>query len=242
VKRFPFFVGLLLGGAALGAAEAPPPSADASSKTTQDPQPRPADDAAPGKTDGTPPPKHRLGGAFKGHPMAASAGSGETAKPSSKPPAAASGKNGKKKSSMLVIDNAMVRGAAADEKRSSGPRPAETAAPAAPAPAPPVAMPRIVDLQGHDETYWRAKAAATRDAVQKAQDTLAAAEAEEKREENDFYSWDDGQYRDNVIKPAWDRAKEETIKAHGDLDAARKQLDNLEDEARRAGAYPGWIR
>jgi hypothetical protein len=103
-------------------------------------------------------------------------------------------------------------------------------------------MPKILDLQGHDEAYWRAKAAAVRDAVAKATDALAAAEAEEKREENDFYAWDDGQYRDNVIKPAWDRAKAETEKARADLEAARKQLDGLEDEARRAGAFPGWIR
>jgi hypothetical protein len=138
-----------------------------------------------------------------------------------------------------MIDNALVKkGAPADRK----PAPAKASAGNPAPPQPPVEMPKIVDLQGHDEVYWRAKAAATREAVAKANDLVAASEAEEKREENDFYAWDDGQYRDNVIKPAWDRAREETIKARQSLDEAQKQLDQLEDDARKAGAYPGWIR
>ena len=140
------------------------------------------------------------------------------------------------------VDNAMVKGAAAQGERSSPPPAADSAEPAHPASPPPVEMPKILDLQGHDEGYWKAKAAATRDAVVHAQETLAAAEAEEKREENDFYAWDDGQYRDSVIKPAWDRSKEETARAQEALVTAQKSADELEDDARKAGAYPGWIR
>jgi hypothetical protein len=218
----PFFAALLLAGATLRGADAPPPRTDA-------PAPKAGEAASP---------KRKLGGTFKGHAVGTPAGSAEAPKAASKPAAPTTGK----KTSTLVIDNAMVKGAAGEEERSSASHPATRAESPAPPPAPPVSMPKIVDLQGHDEAYWRAKAAATRDAVQKAEDALAAAETEEKREENDFYAWDDGQYRDNVIKPAWDRAKEEAIKARADLDAARKQLDDLDDEARRAGAYPGWIR
>lgn len=203
-----------------------------------------ASDAPPPKdAPAEPPAKHRLTGGFKGHDVAPAGGKGSAApaQPAAPPPAASP----KEKKPALVIDNAMVEKGERTEGRKKeareAPKPPPPAA-AAPAPAAPVEMPKIVDLQGHDEAYWRAKAAAVRDAVAKASDALAAAEAEEKREENDFYAWDDGQYRDSVIKPAWDRAKAEAEKARADLDAARKQLDGLEDEARRAGAFPGWIR
>jgi len=90
--------------------------------------------------------------------------------------------------------------------------------------------------------YWHAKAMQLRDRLVQAQQTLEAAQLEEKREENDFYAWDDGQYRDNVIKPAWDKNKEETARAQDELTAAKKAVDEFEDDARKAGAYPGWIR
>ncbi len=232
MKRLPIFAGMLLAGAALYGAEAPPAAVD------QTPPPK-TDESQAGKTSEAPAPpaKHRLGGSFKGHPIPPS--TAEASKPAARPAAAPSGK---KKSSRLVIDNALVKSKAAPEDRSSATGSESSAEPANPAPPPPVTMPKILDLEGHDEAYWKAKAAATRDAVQKAHETLAAAQAEEKREENDFYAWDDGQYRDNVIKPAWDRARDETVRAQADLETAQKQLDDLEDEARRAGAYPGWIR
>ena len=60
--------------------------------------------------------------------------------------------------------------------------------------------------------------------------------------ENDFYAWDDGQYRDRVIKPAWDRTKEDLEAARKELADAEKDLANLPERARRAGALPGWLR
>ena len=60
--------------------------------------------------------------------------------------------------------------------------------------------------------------------------------------ENDFYAWDDGQYRDRVIKPAWDHAKSELTDAKNELVAAEKDLADLPEKARQAGAMPGWIR
>jgi len=194
-----------------------------------------ADDAAPPPAKDAPstPGKTRLGGGFKGQPVVPGAkapAAGKQAEPL--PPGA------RKPPARVTIDNSMVKKNAAPSD--TRPQPAPPAA--APAPAPAVAMPKVVDLQGHDEAFWRARAAEVRGAVQKAASEAAAAEAEEKREENDFYAWDDGQYRDNVIKPAWDRAREEAVKARQNLETAQKQLDSLEDDARRAGAFPGWIR
>jgi hypothetical protein len=196
----------------------------AASAPAADPAPAEAPESAP---------KRKLGGGFKGKPVAAPEAPKEKA--------AAPAEKGTTPS-RIVINNALVKKSVpAGSGKSEAPAGRPSAAPP-PSPPPPVEMPKIVDLQGHDESYWRAKAAATRDAVARGQAAVAAAEAEEKREENDFYAWDDGQYRDNVIKPAWDRAREETIKARQGLEEARKQLDQLEDDARKAGAYPGWIR
>ncbi len=138
----------------------------------------------------------------------------------------------------------------ADSRRSGAkgesPRPAAAApssAPSSAAPPPSAVTPAVpVDLNGNGEAYWRARAAQLREGLARAQQTLEAAQLEEKREENDFYAWDDGQYRDNVIKPAWDRSKEETVRAQEALVTAQKSVDELEDDARKAGAYPGWIR
>ena len=178
-----------------------------------------------------PPPKPRLGGGFKGQPTAP----GSKPSTATPPKVAAPGKPGAPR---IVIDNSMVK----KNAPAGAAKPAPSGPPTSPSAPPSVAIPKIVDLQGHDEGYWRARAAALRSAAQKAEESLAAAQAEEKRQENDFYAWDDGQYRDNVIKPAWDRAREATVKAQQDLDAARKELGDLEDDARKAGAYPGWIR
>jgi exonuclease VII small subunit len=67
-------------------------------------------------------------------------------------------------------------------------------------------------------------------------------EQESRKLENDFYSWDDGQYRDGVIKPAWDKKREELETARRDLEQAQKELSELPEKARRAGAQPGWLR
>jgi hypothetical protein len=93
-----------------------------------------------------------------------------------------------------------------------------------------------------DEARWRETARRARERVAELEGRVAELEATSKRLESDFYSWDDGQYRDRVIKPAWDRAREELETARRDLAAARRDLDELPDRARRAGALPGWVR
>jgi hypothetical protein len=211
-------IATLLAAAMLGAATDPPPPAPTEA----------------------PPEKPRLGGGFKGQPVTPGAkASPQKAAPQKAPPAPA---GTRKPAARITIDNSMVKknsAPAGDQKPAAG---APAAAAPAPAPPPPVDMPKVLDLNGHDEAFWRARAAQVRDAVRKATADAAAADAEEKREENDFYAWDDGQYRDNVIKPAWDKAREDAARARQDLAAAQKDLDMLEDDARRAGAYPGWIR
>ncbi|HEX9305751.1 MAG TPA: hypothetical protein VGA31_15010 [Thermoanaerobaculia bacterium] len=92
------------------------------------------------------------------------------------------------------------------------------------------------------EAYWRGEARRLRGRVAEIKEAIARLEAESRKLESDFYSWDDGAYRDRVIKPAWDKAREDFATAKKDLPVAEKELEDLPDRARRAGALPGWLR
>jgi len=92
------------------------------------------------------------------------------------------------------------------------------------------------------EAHWKETAAKARKRVADDKSRVAELEAATKKLENDFYAWDDGQYRDRVIKPAWDHAKSELTDAKNELADAEKDLGDLPEKARVAGAMPGWIR
>lgn len=93
-----------------------------------------------------------------------------------------------------------------------------------------------------EEAKWRAAARDARDRVETLKQRVAQYEREAAKLESDFYAWDDGQYRDSVIKPAWDRKKEELEQARKELAEAEKELAELPEKARKAGALPGWLR
>ena len=57
-----------------------------------------------------------------------------------------------------------------------------------------------------------------------------------------FYSTDDPARRDQVIKPAWDKAMTDWDQAKRDLEGARGLVDKVSEAARRDGALPGWFR
>ncbi len=92
------------------------------------------------------------------------------------------------------------------------------------------------------EAQWKETAARARKRVADDKARVAELEAATKKLENDFYAWDDGQYRDRVIKPSWDHSKSELEDARRELVAAEADLADLPEKARKAGALPGWIR
>jgi hypothetical protein len=126
------------------------------------------------------------------------------------------------------------------------PRPAGRAATPGSTPAPEKAgaapSPSPSPQESSEEEKWRELARATRERVEESKTRISRLESEARKLENDFYAWDDGQYRDNVIKPAWDKKREELETAREDLEAAEKALADLPEKARKAGALPGWIR
>ncbi len=98
------------------------------------------------------------------------------------------------------------------------------------------------DGKGRSEEEWRGIAAANRAQIEKADGEVKRLDLETKRLENDFYAWSDGNYRERVIRPNWDQARESLTKARADLDSARARRADLEEEARKAGTPPGWLR
>jgi hypothetical protein len=118
----------------------------------------------------------------------------------------------------------------------ASPRPTATPG-AAPEEAPPAPAP---DQEA--EAYWRERMHSARALVVELSERVRQFEQQSKKLETDFYSWDDGQYRDGVIKPAWDKKREELETARRDLERAEKDLAELPEKARKAGALPGWLR
>ena len=79
-------------------------------------------------------------------------------------------------------------------------------------------------------------------AVQNGEPRVRELETKSKQLENDFYAMSDGNRRDAVVKPAWDKARDDLAKARQELEDARKAFDDLSEEARKSNAPPGWLR
>ena len=211
--------------AAAQEAEAPTPAAKIS---PQRPQPRPS---APPQVD----------------PAVPSDGSslGEIVRKSKEDRA---GAEPKKKKSLGTITNETLKknggaapGTAATGKKGSGtlnvlPRGSM------PGPATPVEPAGARDQKGRTEAEWRTLLAGNRTAIERAEADVKRLDLETKRLENDFYAWSDGNYRDRVIRPSWDKAREDLKKARTDLDSAHTRRTDLEEEARKSGTPPGWLR
>jgi hypothetical protein len=93
-----------------------------------------------------------------------------------------------------------------------------------------------------EEQKWREASRAAKKQVDDAKQRVEELDAAAHKLENDFYAWDDGQYRDRVIKPAWDKTKADLETARKELAEAEKNLADLPERARKAGALPGWLR
>lgn len=155
--------------------------------------------------------------------------------------------SGQKPSRSVVITNETLRSGTpsptAGPKVAKGPAKAGANARATPAPTPgPVINPEYRDASGRTEADWKLRAEVARERIVRADSGLAAAREEAKRLENDFYAWSDGNYRERVIRPAWDQAKKKLQLLETESDAARAGLSELEEEARKSGTPPGWLR
>jgi predicted RNase H-like nuclease (RuvC/YqgF family) len=122
----------------------------------------------------------------------------------------------------------------------ASPQPTPQAAPQAAAPSAEAGT--VLPLSSEAEAYWRERVHSARLRVEELAERVRQFEQEAKKLESDFYSWDDGAYRDGVIKPAWDKKREELETAKRELEQAEKDRAELPEKARKAGALPGWLR
>jgi len=100
-----------------------------------------------------------------------------------------------------------------------------------------------VDAGPHDESSWRAEAGRRRDAVKVADSRVQMLEAQVAGLRSDMSPTNTQdpnrlQNQDRELRQALDNLEA----ARRELDAARQSLANLDDEARRAGVPPGWVR
>ena len=94
----------------------------------------------------------------------------------------------------------------------------------------------------HDEQYWRARALEIRTRWKKSADEVKELELSAAGWRRRFYAENDPYARDSQIKPEWDRVLDRLGKARAEVDATRKELEDFQEEGRRAGALPGWLR
>jgi hypothetical protein len=92
-----------------------------------------------------------------------------------------------------------------------------------------------------NETWWRLRIAEPRDALRRNEILLDALQARVNGLTSEFVARDDPYQRARIGD---DRQKAilELERVHAEVDAAKKAIDEIEEEARRAGVPPGWLR
>lgn len=93
-----------------------------------------------------------------------------------------------------------------------------------------------------DEAYWRGHVLDIRTRWADAAREVERLEGQADQLRWDFYAEDDPYYRDERIKPEWDRVLDELRRARQDVRAYREELAEAIEQGRRAGALPGWLR
>jgi hypothetical protein len=95
---------------------------------------------------------------------------------------------------------------------------------------------------GRTQEDWKSMISSARGAVANLESRIATLQSQVNKLAADFYAWDDPAYRDGVIKPAWDQALANLEQAKDALPGAKQRIADIEEEARKAGVPPGWLR
>lgn len=127
-----------------------------------------------------------------------------------------------------------------DLPRTTAPAPPPAAAEAVPEGQPEQA-PAKVEEPVQDEATWRQRMTQAREELRRNEMFAEALQTRVNALTNDFASRDDPYQR---AKIADDRAKAivEMERVKADIEVSRKKIADIEEDARRAGVPPGWLR
>lgn len=92
-----------------------------------------------------------------------------------------------------------------------------------------------------DEAFWRQRIEAARDALQRAETFADALQSRINALSTDFVARDDPAQRE-VIAADRQKALAELDRVRQEIQQHTKAIAGIQDEARRAGAPPGWLR
>lgn len=96
------------------------------------------------------------------------------------------------------------------------------------------------DDQGRGEAYWRERAGAARGVFDEAERNLAEAEAQLQSAERSFLGVGEAERNSYIVRVI--EARDIAEKARVEHRSAAGRWEALQEEARKAGAFPGWLR
>lgn len=100
----------------------------------------------------------------------------------------------------------------------------------------------LKDSKGRKKEDWQKMIQEAKENVIQLEGRIKELESRLNKLTNDYYSWDDAAYREGVIKPNMDKVAQQLEAAREQLKAAKERIPELEEEARKSGALPGWLR
>jgi hypothetical protein len=92
-----------------------------------------------------------------------------------------------------------------------------------------------------DEAWWRARITQAREALRRNEMFIEALQSRINGLTTDFVNRDDPYQRAKIGEDR-QKALDELARVKGEIDAGKKLIDDIEEEARRAGVPPGWLR
>jgi hypothetical protein len=119
-------------------------------------------------------------------------------------------------------------------------------APASPAPAPPAAAadpkpePKSAE-DSKDEAWWRNRIAQAREELRRNEVFAEALQTRINSLSADFVNRDDPFQRGKIGQDR-DKALSELARVKGEIERTKKQIEDIEEEARKGGVPPGWLR
>lgn len=119
--------------------------------------------------------------------------------------------------------------------------PTPVAAPDAAAAAPPPAEAQTPPEAVKDEQYWRQRVTQARERLARGEILRAALESRINALQTDFVNRDDPAQK-AVIAQDRQKAMDEMARTAADIDRLKKEITDIQEEARKAGVPPGWVR